>query len=156
LNGDRWYIDRIWEELEGGAAYPDWSPEHFLDTAQMTCSYAMAYDWLYHEWSERQRAVIREAIITHGLHPAMDVYGSEDGFHRKTNNWNQVCNGGVGIGALAIADQDPELATSVISEGFKTLPISMSMYGPDGAGLLEFRNTLLCSLSVRTRDGSGH
>ena len=56
------------------AAFPDFNPRHFLDTAEMTHALAIAYDWLYDQWSESQRATIRKAIVELGLKPGMRVY----------------------------------------------------------------------------------
>ncbi len=36
LHGDRRYVDRLWQELQTVAGFPDFNPRHFLDTAEMT------------------------------------------------------------------------------------------------------------------------
>jgi hypothetical protein len=46
VEGDVRYADRAWKELEAAAAFPDWNPSHFLDTAEMTHAFALGYDWL--------------------------------------------------------------------------------------------------------------
>ena len=51
MEGDPRYADRAWKELEAAAAFPDWNPPHFLDTAEMTHAFALGYDWLYERWS---------------------------------------------------------------------------------------------------------
>ena len=66
--------DRLWRELEAAAAFKDWNPSHFLDTAEMTHAFAIAYDWLYHEWSDDQRRAIHAAIVRHGLTPGLTSY----------------------------------------------------------------------------------
>lgn len=107
LEDDRRYLDRVWKELQAAAAFKDWNPSHFLDTGEMTHAFAISYDWLYHDWSEEQRKTIREAIIRHGLTPGLKSYRGEERygwFTRTVSNWNQVCNGGMTAGALAIAD----------------------------------------------------
>jgi hypothetical protein len=134
LEGDGRYRDRLWTEVEAAAAFKDWNPSHFLDTAEMTHALAIAYDWLYGEWSEAQRQVLREAMVTLGLKPAMEVYHSGGGWPMRENNWNQVCNGGIGMGALALADVEPELAADVLYEALCSLPRAMGYYAPDGAG----------------------
>ena len=133
VEDDLRFVARIWNELENAAGFESWNPSHFLDTAEMTFAFAAAYDWLYDQWTESQKVKIRDAIVKLGLKPAMEVYQSDSGFHRKTNNWNQVCNGGIGLGALAIADEEPELATSILRETLSWLPGSIQLYGPDGA-----------------------
>jgi hypothetical protein len=131
--GDR-YRDRIWSEVGAAASFPDWNPAHFLDTAEMTHAVALAYDWLYGEWTPAQRRTMREAIIALGLEPAMAVYRDGGWWSAAENNWNQVCNGGIGIGALAIADEAPELAAQILYEATCSIPRAMRYYAPDGAG----------------------
>jgi len=50
------------------------------------------------------------------------------------NNWTQVCNGGIGMGALAIADEEPALCAAILHEALKSIPRPMEYYAPDGAG----------------------
>ena len=54
LHGDRRYVDRLWRDLDAVAAFPDFNPKHFLDTAEMTHALGVAYDWLYDAWSDLQ------------------------------------------------------------------------------------------------------
>lgn len=136
LTGEAKYKDRLWRELASAAAFKDWNPSHFLDTAEMTHAFAIAYDWLYHDWSPTQRQTIRQAIIDKGLKPAMACYQGTykpNWWIKGTNNWNQVCNGGVGIGALAIADEHPKFAGELLHHALAGLPTAMREFAPDGA-----------------------
>ena len=47
-------------------------------------------------------------------------------------NWNQVCNGGLAIGALAIADEAPQIASEVVAQAVASTPIALASYAPDG------------------------
>lgn len=134
LEGGEKYKNRIWKEIEAVAAFPDWNPAHFLDTAEMTHAVALAYDSLYDQWSERQRQVMRQAIVELGLEPALTYYPKTIGWHTNDNNWNQVCNGGIGIGALAIAEEVPELSAQVLYHGIRSIPRAMHYFAPDGGG----------------------
>lgn len=136
LENDRRYLDRVWKELQAAAEFEDWNPSHFLDTGEMTHAFAIGYDWLYHDWSEEQKRTIREAIIRHGLTPGLKSYrGTEryGWFTRTVSNWNQVCNGGMTAGALAIADEEPEMAAEIVHSALKSIPLAMREYAPDGA-----------------------
>ena len=128
------YADRAWKELEAAARFPDWNPAHFLDTAEMTCAFALGYDWLYDHWTEEQRRVLRAAITEKGLNEGLKVYASKKGWPRNANNWNQVCNGGLISGALAIADVEPQVAARIVWEAVRSVPLAMRHYEPDGAG----------------------
>jgi len=136
LEGDRRYVERAWQELEAAVRFPDWNPRHFLDTAEMTHAFAIGYDWLYDQWTEAQRAVLRQAIVERGLklgvacHRGGTTYGW---WTRSEHNWNQVCNGGIGMGALALADVEPELAGEFLAAALKSIQLPMRRFAPDGA-----------------------
>ena len=136
LDGDRRYVDRAWQELEAAANFKDWNNRHFLDTAEMTHAFAIGYDWLYDQWTPEQRKTIRDAITKKGLLPARECYRGTSRWKWWVSahmNWNQVCNGGIGIGALAIADEEPELAGEILNGAVKSLPAAMREYAPAGA-----------------------
>jgi hypothetical protein len=132
LHGDKRYRDRLWHDLETVAKFPDFNPKHFLDTAEMTHALGIAYDWLYDEWTESQRETIRRAIVNMGLKPGLRVYESKGGWPRMVHNWNQVCNGGLTVGALAIADKEPELCGKILHHALTSVQLAMRSYAPDG------------------------
>lgn len=132
LDGEKQYIERAKQELFAAAAFPDWNPSHFLDTAEMSHAFAIGYDWLYDDLTENERNIIRTALIEKGLKPYLEAWEKDTGWTRSTHNWNQVCNGGCGIGALAIADEEPELAQKVLSTAVNGLPKALAGYAPDG------------------------
>jgi hypothetical protein len=134
LEGDRRFADRLWRELEAAAGFKDWNPSHFLDTAEMTYGFAIGYDWLYDQWTDSQRRTLREAIVRLGLQPGLQVYARERGWHTGHNNWNQVCSGGLVLGALAVAEDEPGLAGRIVYHAVKSVPLAMAEYRPDGAG----------------------
>ena len=128
-------LARAGAELEAAAAFPDWNPLHFLDTAEMTAGVAIGYDWLYDALDDAQRRILEEAIVKHGLEPGLRSYeGTSDygWWVTRHNNWNQVCNGGLLAGALAIADKEPALAATIVRYAVASLPIAMRKFGPDG------------------------
>jgi hypothetical protein len=129
LTGDRQYLDRARAELLAVSAFTDWNPKHFLDTAEMTMAVGLGYDWFYAALDEPTRATLRAAIVEKGLQASLKA----DGWTRATNNWNQVCNAGITVGALAVAESEPELAAQLIARAVNTVPVSMHEYVPDGA-----------------------
>lgn len=136
LDGDGRYRERLWRELRTAADFQDWNPSHFLDTAEMTHAFAIGYDWMYSAWSDSERSILREAIVKHGLTPGVKCYRGESrygGWRNSNHNWNQVCNGGLTMGALAIADEEPALAGEIVAAATKSLPRAMASYAPDGA-----------------------
>lgn len=133
LTGDRKYADRLWKELDAAAHFKDWNPRHFLDTAEMTNAFAISYDWLYSDWTPEQRAELHAAIVEKGLKPALAIYQKHTWWTVAHHNWNQVCNGGIGLGALAILDEESELAGEILHDGIESIPLAMHEFAPDGA-----------------------
>jgi hypothetical protein len=132
LHGDRRHVDRLWEELKTVAEFPDFNPKHFLDTAEMTHALAIAYDWLYDTWSDSQRATIRRAIVELGLKPGLTIYRGNRWWAVCNHNWNQVCNGGMTMGALAVGDEEPQIAGEILHDAIGSVPRAMKSYAPDG------------------------
>lgn len=132
LEGDERFAKRAEKEMLAAAAFPDWNPKHFLDTAEMTHALAIGYDWLYDVLPPSSRLKIRQAIIEKGLKPGEESYRKNSWWAKATNNWNQVCNGGLAIGALAIADEEPRLAGYVISQSVRCIRIPTARLAPDG------------------------
>ncbi len=133
LDGDPRYAERAWQELAAAADFKDWNPRHFLDTAEMTHAFAIGYDWLYDVWTPEQRATLQQAMIEKGIKQALKLYRARTGWTRARHNWNQVCNGGIGMGALALADVEPELAGEVLHDALESIQIAMAEFAPDGA-----------------------
>ena len=133
VDGDRRYAERAWLELNTAAAFTNWNPRHFLDTAEMTHAFAIGYDWLYDYWTPEQRATLRTAMVEKGIKLAMKIETEHRWWAAVRHNWNQVCNGGIGMGALALADEEPQLAGEFLHAALKSIQIAMAEYGPDGA-----------------------
>jgi len=127
LTGDKAYADRTKQELLNLAGFKDWNPPHFLDTAEMTAAMALGYDWFYDELDVNTRARIRQAIAEKGIKP-----GLNGGWQRSQNNWNQVCFGGLTLGALAIGDEAPEPARQLLELARKGIVNGLKPYAPDG------------------------
>ena len=146
LDGDRRYLERALKELRAAADFPHWNPSHFLDTAEMSHAFAIGYDWLYPALSQADRAWIRQALVDKGLQVARTAYLAIETpdrhqqvpsrerawWARADHNWNQVCNGGIGLGALAVADEEPELSRMLLERALASLPRAMASYRPDG------------------------
>jgi hypothetical protein len=128
LTGEGVFVERAKSEMLAAATFDNWNPSHFLDTAEMTAALAFGYDWLYHQLDEVSLQIIKTSIIEKGLKPGM----VSDDWKRSENNWNQVCLGGLSLGALAIAESEPELARQTL-EKTKTFNVNgLKPYMPDG------------------------
>ncbi len=125
------YAQRAEKEMLAISGFSDWNPSHFLDVAEMTMALAIGYDWLYDNLSENSRSVIKEAILKKGIQPSLDP--KNNSWLRAEHNWNQVCNAGMTYGAIAIFEDQPELAKQIINRAIESIDVPMREYAPDGA-----------------------
>jgi hypothetical protein len=70
--------------------------------------------------------------VRHGLEPGLRVYQSGSGWPTVSHNWNQVCNGGMIMGALALAQEEPQRAGTILRAALTSVPRAMGSYAPDG------------------------
>jgi hypothetical protein len=130
LTDDERFLRRAEQEMLAVCAFDDWNPSHFLDVAEMTAGLAIGYDWLYADLAPDVRRRIREAIVDKGLKPSLE---GNPGWVSVPNNWNQVCNGGLVAGALAVMDDEPEIAARIVHRAVENVPIAMkASYAPNG------------------------
>ena len=130
VTGDRRYLDRCRSEMLSLCAFADWHPSHHLDTAEMQTAIAIGYDWLHADLSAADRRMISDALLEKGLKTTL----ANKRAVKTRNNWNQVCNGGMVLSAVALLDIEPELALAAIDEARANIPIALKDgYPPDGA-----------------------
>lgn len=131
MTGQEKYLVRAEQEMLKAASFSDWNPSHFLDVGEMTMALGVGYDWLYPALSEASRRTIHEAIVEKGFKPSYDT--AYNWFVDAEHNWNQVCNGGLAFGAIAVAESEPEWAQKIIDRAIDKVRLPMRHYAPDGA-----------------------
>ncbi|MFH1717960.1 MAG: heparinase II/III family protein [Planctomycetota bacterium] len=130
--GEEKYARKATENMLTVCAFDDWNPSHFLDTAEMSHAVGLGYDWLYSCLDAETRGKIKAGLIKNGLEPGLKAYKNA-WWVRSEFNWNQVCNGGLVIGALAIAESDPQYAEQIVPAAVRSFPVALKNYAPDGA-----------------------
>jgi len=117
MTNDTSWVDRTWRELQvctinsrsapaphvpiknavtwaddttvpGNNPADQWNSQHFLDLAELTAAYAIAYDWLYDQWTSDQRSTIMSNIITYGLDYGVTAYAQGAFWQSVNGNWN--------------------------------------------------------------------
>lgn len=123
-------LNRINDELMAVCKFPDWNPSHFLDVAEMALAVAIAVDWAGDKLPGSTVVLAKNALIEKGINAGFA--GNEPWWVNGTNNWNQVCNGGMIAAAIVIADINPELAAKTIHRSLNGMPNALKQYAPDG------------------------
>ncbi|MGN6493699.1 MAG: heparinase II/III domain-containing protein [Agriterribacter sp.] len=130
MENDAGVLERINDELVSVCNFSDWNPSHYLDVAEMCLAVAIAIDWTGNKLPAKTVTLAKKALIEKGINPSFS--GKEPWWLNGTNNWNQVCNGGMIAAAIVIADIDPELAAKTIRRSLNGMPNALKQYGPDG------------------------
>ena len=132
IDKDPIILKRINDEVVAVCNFFDWNPSHYLDVAEMSMAVAIALDWTAGKLPKSTIQLAKNALIEKGIKPSWPASGKNPGWSYGTNNWNQVCNGGMIAASIAIAGVDPELAAKTIHRALDGLPHSLAEYGPDG------------------------
>lgn len=161
LTGERRFVNGAVKEMLIASKFKDWNPSHFLDTAEMTTALAIGYDWLYEEIAPDDRKTVREAMVRLGLNPGMKCYKKKGWWVAGHNNWNQVCNGGMIIGALAVGEDEKQLADDIIRFALKSIPNGVGVYNPSGAypegpGYWQYGTSYTCLTTSALQTALGH
>tara|TARA_B100001175_G_C19514298_1_gene646161 strand:- start:1863 stop:3830 length:1968 start_codon:yes stop_codon:yes gene_type:complete len=126
-------LDRINNEVLAVCLFSDWNPSHYLDVGEMTMALAFALDWTAGDLPQSTIDKAIQAIIEKGIMPSYETENrSNIWWIDSNNNWNQVCNGGMIAGSIAIAEINPQLAARTIKRSLDGIPHALDEYGPDG------------------------
>lgn len=134
MTHDTRYLQKCEQELVNICRFPNWNPVHYLDVAEMTTAVAIGYDWLYHDLSMETRKIIVQSIKEKALDHAIREYeqGKGGSWAKRETNWNVVCNTGMVMGAMAVAEDYPETANIIVSNAVKFIPNYLKHFAPDG------------------------
>lgn len=132
IEGDSKILARINKEVLAVCNFKDWNPSHFLDVAEMSMAVAIALDWTAGALPSATKELALNSLIEKGIKPSWPADGKVLGWVNGTNNWNQVCNGGMIAASIAIAEKDPKLAAKTISRGLDGMVHALVEYSPDG------------------------
>lgn len=134
LNKEKKYLDAANNALLWVCGYPDWCPDHFLDTAEMSTCVAIAYDWLYNALPDSTKQIARECLYKRSISAALHEYSNGDNrsWAKRENNWNVVCNTGMTLAALAVAEHYPKEAEKILLNAARYMPDCLQHFAPDG------------------------
>lgn len=123
---------RAINEVLAACAQPDWNPVHFLDTAEMSHAVALGLDWFGDKMTQEQRRTVVAALLEKGVRPAMAEHRGAARWTTATHNWNLVCNGGMGVTALALRPHAPAEAAELLTLSLRSVRAGFASFAPDG------------------------
>ncbi|MCW2118808.1 heparinase II/III-family protein [Flavobacterium sp. 7A] len=126
-------LNRINEELQAVCNFSNWNPSHFLDVAEMALGVAIAVDWTQGNLPEATIRLAKQSLLEKAIQKTWRANDKKWGIAYGNTNWNQVCAGGLIAASIAIADENPEIASKTIARALDGLPNVLAAYGPDGA-----------------------
>jgi oligo-alginate lyase len=132
MSGQMEFAQRAEQEMLAACNFPDWNPSHFLDVAEATAAMALGYDWLGETLPAASRERIALAIHDFGLKKALEIGAKHNTWHRSEHNWNQVCFGGMTLGALAVRAVYPETSRAMLALAREGIVHGLKPYAPDG------------------------
>lgn len=155
MTGDEHYVAKAFEHAEVVCAQESWvqSPHTFpviysrvwpwgarddqvsfnYDITASGTSQTMAYiyDWLYPALAKPQRDRIRGALIEKAITRARGNYEYLWWATAYRCNWSGICHTGLGLTALALLDDDPQL-TDVVTRSCEGVSAMLDHIGADG------------------------
>ena len=166
LSGRDPWLRRAMLELNAAAAFKDWNPARFIDTAEMACAFAIGYDWLYNALTPEERTTVRDAIVTKALDVVLPVYqhaGASAPWFRDRPHWNLVCNSAFAMAALAVAEDVPDKSAAIMRGVLESVPHGLQSFTSEGAwpegpanGEYAMRYAPLLFPSLDTAVGAAH
>ncbi|MBE7050295.1 MAG: hypothetical protein E7394_05930, partial [Ruminococcaceae bacterium] len=136
ITGDKKYLDAAWKQIEAVAAFPDWNPIHHIDVGIMALGFGISYDWLYHDLTPDQRAIMERAvynnlywIVNEAHQDFYTVYGDPG----MKDNHNVLCNAGLIACIVAFMDVHPEVGSQLGAHTMRLLERFMWLFAPIGA-----------------------
>ena len=137
--GDRKYLERLKEHVLAMAGLENWCGDHFfLMTSRALVSLGLAYDFLYDEFTEKEREYMASAMVEKGFKPALELYygkGDEKLWPwviRRTN-WNSIPNSGIIFAACVLfGEYETDICADVLEKAVQSIENPLLYLAPDG------------------------
>jgi hypothetical protein len=127
------HLARAVKELRSAAGFRDWNPARFPDTAELCAAFAIGYDWLHADLAADERTWMRQAVIQNGIDPGLLGYAAQANWAVSRLSWNPICNAGLTLAALAVAEDEPAKAQQILANAVDNISHGLSSYAPDGS-----------------------
>ncbi len=137
ITGDRRYLEKCYNDIIYSGTWPNWSGfVSSLPTTETVYGVACAYDWLYYDLTPEQRKniidVIKKQAIPDFVYNYEGITTSTD-YTVSPEGWMVSCNTNILGMAIAIADEEPEIAEYFIEQIPEICHIMPERFYPQGA-----------------------
>lgn len=134
ISGDKKYKDRARDEVLSVCRFPDWNPAHDIDVGDMARPVALAYDWLYDEWTEEEKRIMRNGMLKNGMEAMINQLRQKKQFACNDTNHNTVTSSGLGLLGLAIGDEEgcEEISNEIINLTIEAIFLNLKTLSPRG------------------------
>lgn len=143
LTGEEKYAKAGVDTMIKLSAFKDWGIQYSgLALAEMMCSFAIGYDWLYDYMTPAERQTIKDAMKKNGFMTVLEDYNNTPRQRSfmwaqaaRPDNWQIFCNAGSISMALAVCDEPDlkDIATEVLGNAMEHVKKSVNTFAPDGA-----------------------
>ena len=99
--------------------------------ADRAATIATVYDWVYPVFTKWERDKVRGALLEKAV---TKVRGNYEYFWWASSyrcNWSVICNNGLGLSALTLLKEDPQLI-DVVAEAYNRIGLTFDQIGVDG------------------------
>jgi hypothetical protein len=155
MTGDTRYVAKAFEHADIVSAQDSWvQSAHYFEVIyprvwpygagddQVVFSYditasatsqrmAYVYDWLHPALTRAQRDRIRGALLEKGITRVRGSYEYHWWATAYKTNWSGICHSGLGLAALALLHEDPQL-TDVVARSHEGVAAMLDHIGTDG------------------------
>ncbi len=148
VTGDEKYAARCVDEMTNACNFPDWHEGHFLDTAELTFSISLGTNWLYDYLSGEQTQFFADSVYEKAFKVSKGKILSQNWWKWSKTNWNSVCFGGLGVGAMVFYDYYEDFAADFLKDTYNKAAYNFETFTPDGvyvegSGYWEYCTTYL-------------
>ncbi len=148
VTGNEAYAERCVSELKNACEFPDWCESHYLDTAEMTFAVSLGTNWLYDYLEPEETELFARAVKEKAFDTSKGKLLSQNWWKWSKSNWNSVCYGGVGVGAMVFYDYYEDFAKEFLAEAYRDMHYIFETFTPDGvfaegSGYWEYCTTYL-------------
>ncbi len=137
ISGNKAYLNKVWNIMNNIGSFGDWMPSNHLTVAEMSTAAAVAYDWLYDDFTDEQRKYIEEAVYKNAIYDYILMYrdGNSPMANAADNDMNHsvVCNSGAFVTAMAFMDVYPEECKLIAQEALRGINKILYRFAPNGA-----------------------